>query len=301
MEQINKAIAAAVAAKLKDTCVVKTGTIVKNNGVVYHNIEIREEKENNIVPCFRTNEYIAAIQRGRVDIEEVAQDIVDAYENLDERHDLECMLSIDRELILRSVTYQVVNIELNKERLDDIPWRQFLDLAVTYRLNIAAGASTVVTKTLLQCYGVSIEELERAALKNTEQQGFRVEEMTSMLRKQLKESCPWMGSEQLETYIPQSSIPIYVFTNKTGHNGAAVLLYKKYFGELAHELDADLYLMPSSIHEVLVIPSYMGEAVELHRLVSDINTEHVAKDEILGTTVYKYSRALDAVVVELQE
>ena len=61
---------------------------------------------------------------------------------------------------------------------------------------------------------------------------------------------------------------------------------------------ADLVILPSSIHEVLLIPYEPNISFqELTNMVSHINRAEVPIEDRLSDQVYLYSRNLDSVVI----
>ena len=66
--------------------------------------------------------------------------------------------------------------------------------------------------------------------------------------------------------------------------------------ELADKFDSDIYILPSSIHETLLIPAD-GEkdAEELKDMVRTINATEVSPEEVLSDNVYVYIRATERV------
>ena len=67
------------------------------------------------------------------------------------------------------------------------------------------------------------------------------------------------------------------------------MLYEEYFLELAGMIKGDLYIMPSSIHEVIAIPAVGSDPDELRRIVTEVNMDVVPEDEVLGESVYRYN------------
>lgn len=68
---------------------------------------------------------------------------------------------------------------------------------------------------------------------------------------------------------------------------------------IADKLDSDLYIIPSSIHECLILPEQediCGD--DLKKLVRTVNDTEVADDEILSYNIYKYSRAGRSVTID---
>ena len=84
---------------------------------------------------------------------------------------------------------------------------------------------------------------------------------------------------------------MYVLSNEIGVNGASVLLYSKKISELSDLYERNIYIIPSSIHEVILMPEYDGlEAADLRSLVNDVNKSCVAKEDRLSDEVYIYDR-----------
>ena len=92
----------------------------------------------------------------------------------------------------------------------------------------------------------------------------------------------------LKDYVPSD---MYVLTNESKLNGAACILYENVLYDFAQKLGADLYILPSSVHEVILLPKLsMFEKDELVNMVKEVNTEGVAADEVLSDHVYEYNR-----------
>ena len=136
---------------------------------------------------------------------------------------------LDKPYILGRVTYQLINRELNAARLEKVPYKEVLDLAAVYKMQIldneSGRHSIVLPHAMCEKYGISEEELDSAAKKNMEGHFF-----VRLLDTFLAEM----------NGIPESKIekqiPVYVFTNQTVEDGASILLYTEYFERLACEI-----------------------------------------------------------------
>ena len=85
-------------------------------------------------------------------------------------------------------------------------------------------------------------------------------------------------------------IPMHIMTNKYQINGASVLLYHGLLDGLAEKLGTDLYVIPSSIHELIIMPAEDGSLSlsKLSDMVKEINENHVKEEEILSDCAYYY-------------
>ena len=101
-----------------------------------------------------------------------------------------------------------------------------------------------------------------------------------------------MSGEQLdeidELFTPEE-IPMFVITNDLKLNGAASIYYSDVLEKIAEKLRDDLYILPSSIHEVIAIPSKYGDLESLSTMVKEVNSTQVAEEEQLSDNVYLYT------------
>lgn len=107
------------------------------NGVKLDGLCIRK-KESNIAPTIYMQSYYNLMTHGD-SIESVIQRIIEVYENNQGDEIPENMSSIftDFDDISKMVYYVVINKEKNEELLEDCPHRDFLDLAIVYKVIIA--------------------------------------------------------------------------------------------------------------------------------------------------------------------
>ncbi len=85
-------------------------------------------------------------------------------------------------------------------------------------------------------------------------------------------------------------IPMYMISNQNQHNGAAAMLCGRLFETLAVKLETDLYVLPSSIDEIIVIPVIGHDTAELKNIVESINDREVPENMVLSDNVYRCSR-----------
>ena len=89
-----------------------------------------------------------------------------------------------------------------------------------------------------------------------------------------------------------------VLSNTRRIDGAVCILYPGVLESLAREEGHDLYILPSSMHEVILLPDTGApSAEELKRMVREVNDTQVAPEEVLSGNVYRYTRAGDMVCV----
>lgn len=255
-------------------CSMKVTQMNKNNCSVNTGIEFKVDGES-ITPVFYLDDFFEAYVDGVITLEETADRIAEWYKN----HEMEkvkvVIPQINREWIEKNVVFCLVNADMNREMLKGVPHRMFEDLAVIYRCFVQRDgynlASMIVKNEMAYMNDMSEQELYEAAQKNTKEKS-KFEVMT-------------IGS-----LVGGVDSPLWVLTNGDGAYGASILLYKEYFERLSEELEEDLIVFPSSIHEVLACQASVVDVDKARELVRGINMSAVEPVDVLGGNVYIYSR-----------
>ncbi|MFR4029016.1 MAG: DUF5688 family protein [Coprococcus sp.] len=196
-----------------------------------------------------------------------------------------------------NIVFQLVNTEQNREMLAEVPHREFQDLSIIYRWVVKVDAegiqSTVVKNGLAEQFGVNEEQLFKLAAENT-RRIFPpcIKSMNEVLLEMFeKDGMPREIAEMMLGEMPADRM-MYVISNDRGINGAISMLYEDKLHSLAMELENDLYILPSSVHEVIAVSVDMGEPYELAQMVSEINMDQVELEERLSNQVYHYDKDL---------
>lgn len=212
----------------------------------------------------------------------------------------------DFELIKSYVVYRLVNYEKNKEILETVPHLRLLDLAITFHYMVRDDGETIgtirITNEHISYWNVNKEQLLKLANSNTIRLlPSRIRSMEEVLREildefdgdelDLSEPCDERVDNEFEIKRSNNEHQMYVLSNQKGIHGASCLLYPNGVKKLANYLNSDLYILPSSIHEVILVPWASNLSVEmLNSMVQDINQTQVPEEEILSNHIYYYSR-----------
>ena len=92
-------------------------------------------------------------------------------------------------------------------------------------------------------------------------------------------------------------VPLWVITNASKIGGAINLTNTDALSDLADKLDSDLYILPSSINEVLALPVNSGTPDILRQMVGEVNSTEVTAEEVLCENVYRYDRDTKTVAI----
>lgn len=281
-----------------DDFYISLETVKKNNGLTKNAVNIRQSDEP-IASVIYIDQVLGLIKDGSTGLQDAVNEIVEMYEKQSTEITMNgaagIMESLKKENILKKVVYRLINREKNREKLAYVPHRDFLDLAVVYCMeeNKAGGLQYSVMLDDALCYslGISLAELEEASEQNTQARGFTVQTMDDIIRQSVSED---MGATPSETLGVSMRVParpdMWVFTSISKAYGAPILLYQKYFEDVAVGLNDDLYIMPSSIHELICIPAAGVNPGDLRTIVREINSTQVAVEDVLSNNVYLYRK-----------
>ena len=193
---------------------------------------------------------------------------------------------------------QVVNADVNRELLKDLPHDSWEDMAAVVRYQIPDGENEIsflVTKNNMQQYQMSQGEVMEAAYKNTAAQEFCLRRIEELMRDILLEQ--GISREEADFCLSDVDAPMYVLTNREKINGANAIVCPDVLEKAYEELGEPYYVLPSSTHElILVKESYGMKPEELRQMVQEVNCTAVQARDLLSNKVFHYDgRKLSAV------
>lgn len=193
------------------------------------------------------------------------------------------------------ITMRLVNAEKNQQRLKNIPWIPFLDLAVTFFLEFIEEdgelRSIEVDHGLMEKWNVTSQDLYQVALGN-------MEKKNDGLFCSLSEYMENILGLSLAEENPEGKFHLYIMTNKKSAYGAVEILRPGELERRAQKIGRDLIVLPSSVHETLILPYTAGLDIEgLRMLVRRTNADTVIREEQLSDQIYLYRRDKDALMI----
>ncbi|WP_199712401.1 DUF5688 family protein [Butyrivibrio sp. CB08] len=225
-----------------------------------------------------------------------------ATEALDNRPDFDLDSIKDYDKMKSTLAIEIVSADRNRSTLETVPHKEIEDMAVVYRFIISEGplsgtGSILVTNQMLDNYGITATQLHEDALKNApEIRPLVIEGMAEVLAKQ-------MGVEDLEMLgfnIPPEQEQMFVASVEGNVHGAGVIAYQNFMDQAAERAGGSFYILPSSIHEVLIIPDNgKFDTASLEQMVREVNATTVDITEQLTDSVYHYDA--ETKVFELAE
>lgn len=251
--------------------------VTKNNGIILQGLLIYK-KGGNISPTIYLESFENEYNRG-VPIESIIDRILELYEQYVPQQSLDMSFFLDFEKVKDGIMYKLINAENNRALLEEIPHICFLDLAICFYYDFSneeiGKGSILIRNDQVSCWDTCTKELMQLAQKNTGTLGVELVLLRDLL-------------EEKEEY---SELQVWVLSNHERNFGAAAMIQPGMLEEIAEKLEGSLYILPSSVHEVILLRDDGEEsATYLQWMVSEVNRAHVLPEEILSDHIYYYRR-----------
>lgn len=275
----------------------------KNNGVTRTGLFLRKEGET-VGAVVYLDTYYRCWGRGagEAPIGDVARLVCKAFSDSG-REELVAREFRDFGSLRHRIVYRLVSRERNEELLKEVPWVPFCDLAVVFCL---AGKEDGIGRLTAMIgnewagkWGLGLKELYGLAAENTPRLfPARIKSMREVMEGIAREHLGEAYREEVveELFSAPVVSPLYVISNEAGNWGAATVLYQGVLKGFSDQVGKDLILLPSSVHEFLIIPwEERLDMGELRDLVIHVNQSEVSEEEILSDQVYRYRRETDRI------
>lgn len=189
------------------------------------------------------------------------------------------------------VVYQLLNYEKNEKLLQRVPYISYLDLAIVFaRVEDGGTHRRLITNEEIKAFRIEVNELEEKAAENTPR-------ICPVYFHPIEEVIRELGTQMdFEVSQENSGIPMYLLTNVQKFLGAAAILYPGTLRQIARWMRRNFFILPSSIHECILVPEGMGCSKQmLQEMVEEVNETQVPEPEVLSSKVYYYDRVDDSI------
>lgn len=247
--------------------IIKVREIKKNNGVIEIGLAIKTDPKDTVSSVFYIDNYYDKNLSARA----AAEKIEKALENSSKPTELDFFNNLSSfDKMKPYIRMELINALMNEDSLKDRPCRRWNDLFITYFIkspDIAPDGTvgTVrITNDLLKSWKVTEEDLYSLSLEY-------IKEHTILF------ALPFMKGPGM-----------VALSNKDKYRGASCILNKDF---LAKNFNEDKYLLPSSIHEWIVVSKNVNRLADFQEIVKSINADTSIMDpkEILSNFVYEYN------------
>lgn len=256
--------------------------VTKNNGYIFDGL-VMISQYLNISPTIYMNPYYNEYIAGRP-FENILSDIADTYMENCPQKNFDVTQFADWDKAKSRVARRLINYEQNKELLEVMPHKRVEDLAVVYQVIVNDEvvedeyATIGIFNQHLKLWDVTLEELDKLAVENTNRLlPFRFQSMMETL-KELSGGTP----------IPfDNDISFYYLGNKPKIHGAIHVLDENLMDRIKKIVGSEYYVIPSSIHEVLILPMDPEfDYVELESMIQEVNETSLDPMDILSNKAY---------------
>lgn len=267
---------------------VQIQTVVKNNNQRFDGLLIKRP-DSNICPAIYLNKYFSEYDEGGRSIKDILNEIANIRTNAELNGFFNIDSFNDWNSVKDHIGVRLVSTEQNEEYIADKPHMMVTDdLVAIYHVELrdfeSGMASVPITNSLLEDYnGIDIETLHQVALDN-------MESLNPHTFKGMSEVMAEIIGGDAELFMPvPGEEQVYVLSNKHGLFGAAALLNTKVMDDVISKVGSDFYILPSSVHEVLIIPNVNGMDIEmLTEMVKEVNASAVSSVDKLSDHVFTY-------------
>jgi hypothetical protein len=269
--------------------------IVKNNDTHLDGLTI-QSPQCNLSPTIYLNNYFKQYEEG-TSMSEICHNILDLYQTNRPSESIDVAFFTDYERVKNRIVYKLINYDRNAALLADVPCYRILDLALVFNCLVHTqpdgNATILIHNHHMDMWGITADDLYALAAENTPKiLNYDLRNMTEVMREMLRcESDPY-GDDTVDTDMDFSELcSMYVLSNRQKLNGASCILYDGLLKRFADKLGCDLYILPSSIHETIIIPATGSHShPELDEMVRDVNETQVSREDILSDHAYYFSR-----------
>ena len=252
---------------------------VQRNGGPKHGIVFTPDGSSIGVTLYAEDEF-KRLQEGEP-VHRIAEEMA-AYSR-----GMEKGFNAEKLLVPENIFPALVPTKGNEGLLEEVPHLPFENLQVIFKFefqNFRGGGTANVPKSYMEAHGWDVQKLMEIAMNNPI---YRNQIKITPLEYALSGSPDGADMGSLDN-IKACDPPMLVVSNFSGVYGAAAVLNKDAMDRIANVFQDDLYILPSSIHECMVVPKSMMPLKDLQEMVSEVNRVAVEPDVWLSDDVYQY-------------
>lgn len=286
MKEFTAKVRSVIENRLGEGYSVEVKEVRKNNGVMLHGLTILTPGRN-VAPTLYLEHFWRAYREGMT-FGTVIDRLMEIYGRDVPPENVDMEFFKDFEKVRDRICYRLVGNAGNREFLKNVPHVEFLDLAVcffyAYKGEVLGEGSIPVCNSHMQMWGTGVAELMKLAEHNTARLfPWQCSTMEEVLRELL-------GDKSREI-LADGEIPMKILSNSKRIQGAVCMIYRGVLEKMAEELGDSLYILPSSVHEVILLAQHsVAPPEELKDMIVQVNRTHVAPEEVLSDSLYRYDR-----------
>lgn len=269
-------------------------SVVKNNGMEKTGM-ILESDEYNIAPAIYLEEFFEQYQKG-MSIDRIVNEILEFYEKVKVEEDYDVSQLSLYENVKKKIAFKLVNTEKNQQMLKEVPHIPLLDLSIVFYILVDVdekGSATIqIRNEHIENWNVNVEQLYKDAKLNVK---CLIPARLMCMQHVIEKLCDISKGKEKDLlkakFPPENKEFMYILTNSIHQFGAAVFAYPNILEMASRIIGEDFYLLPSSIHEVILIPkSKSPDLKDLNEMINEVNETQVQEEEVLSDHAYYYEK-----------
>ncbi len=269
---------------------VNVHSTVKNNGVVLSGLSF-SKKGYNASPTIYMENYYSDYVEGE-DVADIADRIMSLYRENDMAAQVDMSFFDDFEHVKDRLFIKLINKEKNSDFLKGSPYEDFLDLAIVPYVRVCdkkiGNGIIMVRNEHLALWKTDAKKVLAAAKKNThDHDGYNIRHIMDVL--------DGLGVGDKEG-LGEKEFPMYVATNSRKINGAAVLTMNDKLKEFSAIIGGDYYIIPSSVHELILLGKRDDSACNIDEMIRDVNRTELGPDDVLADHAYVYVQSDEVLI-----
>ena len=271
--------------------------VVKNNSVELDGICLHRAGDT-LSPTVYLNHFYEEYLEGRP-LHSILSEIAATLSSEVPELEVNTSLYDNYDAIRHQIIFRLVNYERNEELLTSCPYLPFCDLAITFRWLVHSDssgiASALITNKEMELWNITLEELYQTASINTRRRfPATIQPIQQLLSEYLDKDA---DIQELLDQTPDE-LQLFILSNEPRINGSTSMIYDGILADFAKKIKKDLYILPSSIHEVLLMPATKEiEEQALLNLVRDANRTVVGLPDILSDSIYRFDSKHNRIIM----
>ena len=263
--------------------------VVKKNGLTLTAVII-PEKDSNITPNVYLDSFYQEYRNGK-NPDACVGDVADLWiEQMDTDLNVDVNGMMDYGSVRDKLQIRMCDPEKNREWLEDKAVTMHGDFAAYYTVNLSENedgiASVSVTKALLEAWKIDVQTLHQDAMAADKNRGPVLYSMEEMIESMIYGGEPPENLFEWEKDVDSFAQPMFCMTNEGKMNGASLILHEDIRKQIGEFMKGDFYILPSSIHEILLLPDNGDFDVKaLNAMVKEVNATQVSLEEQLSDKV----------------
>lgn len=285
-----------------DEYIVNIKEVNKNNGLLIHGLTVMKKSEM-VCPTIYLESFYERYNEGE-SLSDIVMEIIEILRVSDEYKPEGLDFFNEYEQVKSRLIIKLINKKFNEKLLENIPYRDFCDLAIVCMVEVdmpgGQTGSVLIHNNHICMWGVHEKQLIDDAISNSFAKGNavirRMEDMISSIYHSMNDGVEEISEEQIED-MKNCPGGLYVLTNEKQLYGAASIVYKEVRNRLSEQMGGDFYIIPSSVHELIIVPNDIGSSLmNLNEMINEVNSTMVSKDEILSNHAYLYDSGKDLLI-----